>query len=57
MNTHVLMTCVCKYDNGKRCERRDWASPFKDAYSPSIDQGVSFDVMRYDENNEICDRK
>jgi hypothetical protein len=51
------MTCICKNDDWKCCKRIDCAGPLEDTHSASIGQRVSFEEVRYDKNNKICNRE
>ena len=52
---HVLVTCVCEDYDWKSGERRDGALPFEDRDVAAVGDGVAFDVVRHDQDDEIAD--
>lgn len=55
--SYVLVTCVCKDNDRKRCKGGNWARPFEDTDCATVGECVAFDVMCYDENNKVGDRE
>lgn len=55
-DTHVLMACVCEYNDGESSQDRNRASPLEDSDVSAVSESVALDVVGYDENNEIRNR-
>lgn len=51
------MAGVCENNDRKGCQCRDWTCPLKDSDISTLGQGIALDEMRYDENDEICNRE
>ena len=52
---HVLVACVCKDDDGEGSECADRAGPFEDPDGAARGESVAFDVVGYDEDDEVGD--